>query len=77
LQHRTWEQDGQKRSKVEVVVEDFNFIGSADSNSDGNSSQSSSSSNNSKPKQTDSKNNEDVVIEDIDDEPVDLSDIPF
>ena len=27
LQQRSWEQDGQKRSKVEVVVEDFNFIG--------------------------------------------------
>lgn len=27
LDQRQWEQDGQKRSKVEVVVENFNFIG--------------------------------------------------
>ena len=27
LDQRSWEQDGNKRSKVEVVVEDFNFIG--------------------------------------------------
>ena len=26
LQQRSWEQEGQKRSKVEVVVEDFNFV---------------------------------------------------
>ena len=30
LQQRSWEQDGQKRSKVEVVVEDFNFVGGGD-----------------------------------------------
>ncbi len=27
LDQRSWEQDGNKRSKVEVVVEDFNFVG--------------------------------------------------
>jgi len=25
LEQRSWEQDGQKRSKLEVIVEDFNF----------------------------------------------------
>lgn len=76
LQSRSWEQDGQKRSKVEVVVEDFNFI------SDGRgggapASQPSSSSSTSSSKKSSDKSSEDVVIEDIDDEPVDLSDIPF
>ena len=79
LQSRSWEQDGQKRSKVEVVVEDFNFISdggggnaAADPASSGGSSSNSGGSSASK-----SKKNDDVVIEDIEDEPVDLSDIPF
>ncbi len=81
LQSRSWEQDGQKRSKIEVVVEDFNFIsdgrgGGAPRSTDSSSTkpEASPSSTNSKPAKSSS---EDVVIEDIDDEPVDLSDIPF
>lgn len=69
LDQRSWEQDGQKRSKVEVVVEDFNFVGG------GNDSPSQSS-----PRQqaSTSKKNDDVVIEDIkDDEEINLDDIPF
>ncbi len=71
LQQRSWEQDGQKRSKVEVVVEDFNFVGGG--NDGGGSSQRSSSSNSSSapaPKK-ESKSN------DSDDEPINLDDIPF
>ncbi|MEO8691576.1 MAG: single-stranded DNA-binding protein [Candidatus Saccharimonas sp.] len=68
------DKEGNKRSVVEVVVEDFNFIssgrgGNADSGADSSSSSSSSSNSNSK--------SEDVVIEDIDDKPIDLSEIPF
>ncbi len=80
LNQRTWEQDGQKRSKVDVVVEDFNFI--SDGTRGGGSSSreepasSSATAENSKTTTT-KKSSEDVVIEDIDDEPVDLSDIPF
>lgn len=70
LDQRSWDdkETGQKRSKVEVVVEDFNFV---DSGNGGGSSagQSSGASTASKPK--------DPVIEDIDDKPIDLSDIPF
>lgn len=75
LQQRSWEQDGQKRSKVEVVVEDFNFVGGGDGPGGDAPSRTSSSSNSSSSTKT--KKKEDVVIEDIDDEPVDLSDIPF
>ncbi len=78
LNQRTWEQDGQKRSKVDVVVEDFNFI--SDGSRGGDRSSSSSSSSAAPKKTTSTKTNkpsDDVVIEDIDDEPVDLSDIPF
>lgn len=82
LSSRSWEQDGQKRNKVEVTVEDFNFIGDGrgGDNSGSSSSSKSSSSSSSSTKSTtkkSSKKDEDVVIEDIDDEPVDLSDIPF
>lgn len=78
LDQRSWEQDGHKRSKVEVVVEDFNFIGggggdgggSYGGNSGGGSKQSSASSSSSSKK-------DDVVVEEIEDKPIDLSDIPF
>ncbi len=78
LQSRSWEQEGQKRSKVEVVVEDFNFIGGGSGDSGGGDFTPKSSSPSSKPKSSSKpKKDDDVVIEDIDDEPVDLSDIPF
>ena len=75
LQSSSWEQDGQKRSKLEVIVEDFNFISDRGGDGGGNfSGGSSSSSTNKSDKKSSSK---DVAIEDIDDKPVDLSDIPF
>lgn len=30
LVQRSWEQDGKKRSKVEVVIDNFNFVGGGD-----------------------------------------------
>lgn len=71
LDQRSWEQDGNKRSKVEVIVEDFNFVGGGAGDGAGASSGASSSSASS------SKKDDDVVIEDIDDKPIDLSEIPF
>lgn len=71
LSQRSWEQDGQKRSKVEVVVEDFNFVGGGDGPSNGGGSPAPAR------KANNNSSSDDVVIEDIDDEPVDLSDIPF
>lgn len=76
LQSRAWEQDGQKRSKVEVVAQDVTFLGGpggsgATSGDDGSSDAPSTSA---KPA---SKKKEDVVIEDIGDEPINLDDIPF
>ena len=64
LQQRSWEQEGQKRSKVEVVVEDFNFVGGDRDGGGGGSSSSSASS--SAPAA--SKKSE-PVVEDIGDEP--------
>lgn len=79
LSQRSWEQDGQKRSKVEVVVEDFNFVGDGGSRS-GDDSGYSAPSPSAKPAAASDKKpkkDEEMVIEDIDDKPVDLSDIPF
>ena len=73
LDKRSWEQDGQKRSKVEVVVEDFNFVGGGDGGGGSFSSSSASSSSSS----SSSAKNDDVVVEEIDDKPIDLSEIPF
>jgi single-strand DNA-binding protein len=73
LDQRSWEQDGNKRSKVEVVVEDFNFVGGGQG--DGGSYNAGSSSSASSSKKSDAP--DDVVIEDIDDKPIDLSEIPF
>lgn len=70
LDQRSWEQDGNKRSKVEVVVEDFNFVGGG--TGDGAFSRDSSTTSSSSKKSDD-----DVVVEEIDDKPIDLSEIPF
>ena len=81
LQHRTWEQEGQKRSKVEVVVEDFNFVGggNGDSNDGGNRSSSSdtSSSSSSAPAKKAETKKDTKSSDDIGDEPINLDDIPF
>ena len=65
IEQRSWEdKEGQKRSRVEIVVEDFNFIGGG--NGDGGSRNSSAAA---EP--------QDVAPDDISDEPIDLSEIPF
>lgn len=71
LDQRSYEdKDGNKRQAVEVVVEDFNFVGGGSGGRGDDSSASASRS----PSSNSSK---DVVIEDIDDKPIDLSEIPF
>lgn len=70
LDQRSYEdKDGNKRTAFEVVVEDFNFVGGRSDNAMQSSAPSSNQSNNSK--------SQDVVVEDIDDKPIDLSEIPF
>jgi len=79
LDQRSWDdkETGQKRSKIEVVIEDFNFVGGGSGDGGGssaprtNSSGSNSSNNNSDNKPQDTKPAE------VDDSPIDLSDIPF
>ncbi len=79
LQSRQWEQDGQKRNKLEVIASDVTFLGGrGEGNGDNNAGDggSSSSSSESAPKAK-KKADKDVVIEDIGDEPINLDDIPF
>lgn len=75
LDQRSWEQDGQKRSKVEVVVEDFNFIGGG--GGDGAGGGAAQSSGGSRPQQAQSKRQDDNQNADLGDEPINLDDIPF
>ena len=74
LDQRTWDdkETGQKRSKVEVIVEDFNFVdGGQGGGHDGGSAPRTSSSSSA------SKKPAPPAAADADDQPIDLSDIPF
>lgn len=81
LQSRSWEQDGNKRSKVEVLANDVTFLdsrGSGNQVSSENFDQSPTDSPTSEKPKTSKKTKEaDVVVEDIGDEPINLDDIPF
>lgn len=78
LQSRSWEQEGQKRSKVEVLANDVTFLDSrgGGDNSDG-SAAAAGNGNGDSAKPAAGKKKDDVVIENISDEPVNLDDIPF
>ena len=70
IEQRSWEdKEAQKRSRVEIVVEDFNFIGGG--NGDGGSYSGGSRGGAS------TNDTQDVAPDDISDEPIDLSEIPF
>ena len=68
LSFRQWEQDGQKRSKVEVIANDVTFL-------DGRGGDSAGSYDGGIQSNSDSSNS-DVAIENVDDK-IDLSEIPF
>lgn len=76
LRQDSWDdkETGKKRSKVEVVATDVTFLDgpSGDGGNSGQSNAPSSNSSSSEPKKS-----KDVVIDDIDDKPIDLSEIPF
>ncbi len=96
VQSRNWEQEGQKRSKVEVLASDVTFLdGRSQSDGEGSEGGESGSSggynrgggtstfNGAKggsggaATKSATKKKDDVVIEDIGDEPINLDDIPF
>ena len=75
LRSSSWEQDGQKRSKLEVWANDVTFLdgrGEGTGEANGEAGPRASSASSGSKKKTD-----DVVIEDIGDEPINLDDIPF
>ena len=78
LQSRSWEQDGQKRSKVEVNAQDVTFLGGAGGGEGGAPARSGGGEfdQSAKPAPA-AKKKDDIVIEDIGDEPINLDDIPF
>lgn len=77
LRQDTWDdkETGKKQSRIEVVATDVTFL---DGPNDGGSASSAGSASGS-ASGSNSRNNssKDVVIEDIDDKPIDLSEIPF
>jgi len=86
LQSRSWEQEGQKRSKVEVLANDVTFLdsrggGGGDSEGSFGGSEPAAPADGpaakDKPKPSKKAKKDDVVIEDIGDEPINLDDIPF
>ena len=70
LDQRSWEDktSGQKRSRVEIVVEDFNFTGSSRDNGGSNNFESSNTS---------SEAPASDLPDDIPEGEIDLSDVPF
>lgn len=70
LEQRSFEtKDGQKRSRTEIVMEDFNFLGNTNSGGNGGT-------NAAQPAATDGAAAEEMPA-DIPEEPIDLSEIPF
>jgi single-strand DNA-binding protein len=75
LRQDSWDdkETGKKRSRVEVTATDVTFLDGPGEGGAGGSSSSSSA-----PRSSESNNkSNDVVIEDIEDKPIDLSEIPF
>lgn len=74
LRQDTWDdkETGKKQSRIEVVATDVTFLDGPNGSDGGTGAPSAGAgSSSSKPA------SKDVVIEDIDDKPIDLSEIPF
>jgi len=75
LRQDSWDdkETGKKQSRIEVVATDVTFLDGPSGDDNNGSSQRSSNSGSS----SSNNSSKDVVIEDIDDKPIDLSEIPF
>ncbi len=73
LRQDSWDDKdtGKKRTKVEIVATDVTFLDGPSGDGGGQGGQSGSCSSNTPAK------SKDVTVEDIDDKPIDLSEIPF
>jgi single-strand DNA-binding protein len=74
LRQDSWDdkETGKKQSRIEVTATDVTFLDGPSGDDNGSSQRSSNSSSSSS-----NNSSKDVVIEDIDDKPIDLSEIPF
>jgi single-strand DNA-binding protein len=79
LRQDSWDdkETGKKQSRIEVVATDVTFLDGANGESGGNGNASSASSSNYNSSSNNNNKSKDVVVEDIDDKPIDLSEIPF
>lgn len=77
LRQDSWDdkETGKKRSRVEVTATDVTFLDGPNGENGGPSSSNASSAPRSYAPSA--KKSDDVVIEDIEDKPIDLSEIPF
>jgi len=75
LRQDTWDdkETGKRQSRIEVVATDVTFLDGPNGGDNSGSSAASAGAGSSNAK----SNSKDVVIEDIDDKPIDLSEIPF
>jgi single-strand DNA-binding protein len=71
LSQRSWEKDGQKHSKVEVVASDVTFLDGGGQGGGEGAARSSA------PRKSASPKSSEPSVEEIDDKPIDLSEIPF
>ena len=74
LRQDSWDdkETGKKRSRVEVTATDVTFLDGPNGENGGSAAGAPAA-----PRATGGKKSEDVVIEDIEDKPIDLSEIPF
>lgn len=75
LQSHSWEQDGNKRTKVDVLAQDVTFLGAPTGAGGASFADDAGASSDDKP--ASKKKDENIVIDEISDEPIDLSEIPF
>ena len=74
LRQDSWDdkETGKKRSRVEITATDVTFLDGPNGENGGSGASSAPRSSADSPKKS-----EDVVIQDIEDKPIDLSEIPF
>lgn len=71
LDQRSWEDknSGQRRSRTEIVIEDFSFIGAGNGGAGGNSSKSMSVG--------EPEVNDEIIPDDVPEDQINLDEIPF
>lgn len=77
LQSSSWEQDGQKRSKLEVVAQDVTFLGGGQGSGGAHAEDAAASGPDDSSSAKSAPKKKEAPVEDIDDEPINLDDIPF